>query len=47
MPNPDAPFELGTLSQEQGTAMGCRLLAVMFIMGMLFLLGLGYAFLQH
>jgi hypothetical protein len=47
MPNPDAPFELGTLSQEQGTVMGCRLLAVMFIMGMLFLLGLGYAFLQH
>jgi hypothetical protein len=47
MPDPDAPFELGTLSQEQGNVMGCGLLAVVFIMSMLFLLGLGYAFLQH
>jgi hypothetical protein len=47
MPDPDVPFELGTLSQEQGNVMGCGALAVMFIMGMLVLLGLGYAFLQH
>jgi hypothetical protein len=47
MLDPNVPFELGTLSQEQGNVMGCGLLAVMFIMGMLFLLGLGYAFLQH
>jgi hypothetical protein len=47
MPDPNAPFELGTLSQEQGNVMGCGLLAVMFIVGMLFLLGLGYGFLQR
>ena len=47
MPDPNAPFELGTLSQEQGNVMGCGFLAVVFIVGMLVLLGLGYGFLQR
>jgi hypothetical protein len=47
MPDPNAPFELGTLSQEQGNVMGCGFLAVVFLVGMLVLLVFGYAFLQR
>jgi hypothetical protein len=47
IPDPTAPFELGTLSQEQGKEMGCRFTAVAFLVGMLVLLALGYQYLQR